>query len=756
MFRSILEGCRERRYVGLQGILALGILLCWATGLRAEQAAIVPDEILVRVRNTGDNRELKQAIGRVGTPLHVLSAIGTIHVKLRQGVTQEGAKRVLGQCLEVLSVEPNRTIHLDSTPNDALYANQYGPQNIRADKAWEIWQPLGLVVVAVIDTGIDTNHPDLTNKILRDTLGVVGYNVFLGQRDVGKDDHGHGTHCAGVIGAQSNNGVGIAGIAGWTGLADATDVSHVKLMPIKVIDNKGNGTDEGVAEGVLWAADHGANVLSLSLGSSDYTLALSAAIQYAWDKGCVVVASAGNRGVNSPNYPAGFPISLAVAANDSTDLLASFSNWGDWVQVTGPGVGVYSTLPTYTTSGGLGKNYGNLSGTSMSCPHVAGEAALLMTQNPGLTNRQIKALIMGNVDTYTGHKLAAKGGRVNAFRAVQAAFTPPPPASEKVYLFPMLDAMVVDGTNADTNFGLGSTLEVSHVPAVSTNDQDRVTYLKFDLSTFKVAPDSALLTLTTAGGNVTPLNGIQPLSLYYLGDNTWEEDKITWNNAPGLNTSLLTSTGTLITTQNVTLQTRVKVTFNVTDFVKAHLGEVVTLQLLNSTPDSTRISFNSRESQVNVPQIVLTFPAVTIVSGQVLLESVVDSVQPITFEFRPVGGGTSLLYSQNLTTTGSFRLDYLPPGNYHLAVKGAKWLQKVVAVNTTSGDLTGLTVSLSTGDVNNDNQVNLDDLGLLADAFDTFPGDLLWNVQADLNCDQQVNLDDLGLLALHFDEAGDP
>ena len=144
------------------------------------------------------------------------------------------------------------------------------------------------------------------------------------------------------------------------------------------------------------------------------------------------------------------------------------------------------------------------------------------------------------------------------------------------------------------------------------------------------------------------------------------------------------------------------------------------------------------------------------ISGKVLLQECVNSAQPITFEFRPANGDPSFFRTLTLGSDGSFLLDHAPAGNFKIAVKGRKWLRSVVPVNTTNANVSGLSVSLLAGDVNNDNVVGLDDLGLLADAFDTLPSDTLWNSDADLNCDGVVGLDDLGLLALNFDTNGDP
>src|SRR5262249_46449529 len=152
--------------------------------------------------------------------------------------------------------------------------------------------------------------------------------------------------------------------------------------------------------GVRWAADHGAKVISMSLGGPSYSGTLDNAVQYAWSKGCVIVAAAGNSASTSFSYPAPYDHVRPVAATDSTERLCSFSNYGCWVKVAAPGSGVLSTTPTYAVSG-WPLYYAYASGTSMATPHVAGEAALLIAQNPNISNNQVSSVILSNVDPYT-------------------------------------------------------------------------------------------------------------------------------------------------------------------------------------------------------------------------------------------------------------------------------------------------------------------------------------------------------------------
>jgi len=416
---------------------ALALSVSLSVRASADVTEYVPDELLVGVTSSSAKRAVA---GPLPTDMRVVGVhpqLGVYRVKLAPGLSLAAAAARLRQRADVLYVEPNGIYHATATPSDPSFGSQYAPKKVQADLAWSIWKPQAQVVLAIVDTGIDYTHPDLTNKILRSGTAVVGYNAIGSNAHSGVttdpiDDQGHGTHCAGIAAAQIDNGVGITGISGWTGVAGSSDVS-TKLMPVKVLDSTGSGTDATVASGITWAADHGAKVISLSLGGGGSTT-LSNAVSYAWSKGCVIAAAAGNSGSSAASYPAAYPNVLAVAATDSTDRLASYSNYGSWVNVAAPGSSIYSTLPTYAAGGGFGTNYGTLSGTSMATPHVAGEAAFLLGQNPALTNAQVRSLIIGNVDPYSpysGRSIASGAGRINVYRALLAAggSTPTVPAA---------------------------------------------------------------------------------------------------------------------------------------------------------------------------------------------------------------------------------------------------------------------------------------------------------------------------------------
>ncbi|RAS72747.1 S8 family peptidase [Priestia endophytica] len=292
---------------------------------------------------------------------------------------------------EVEYVEPNYTVEAFLTPNDAFYAYQYGPQKIGAPSAWDVTTSNSNVRIAIVDTGVQANHPDLVNKLL------PGYNFVNGNSNV-TDVNGHGTHVAGIAAASINNNLGIAGIA-----------PAARILPVKALADNGSGISTNIANGIVYAANQGAQVINLSLGTTQDSLTIRNAIDYAVNRGFVVVAAAGNNGANLLTYPAVYQNVLSVASTDENDQRSSFSNYGTWVDVAAPGSNILSTYPN--------SYYSYLSGTSMACPHVAGLAALLAAQ--GRSNVQIRSIIQNTSDPIPGTGTFWVYGRINANRAVR-------------------------------------------------------------------------------------------------------------------------------------------------------------------------------------------------------------------------------------------------------------------------------------------------------------------------------------------------
>ncbi|MEV6249604.1 S8 family serine peptidase [Streptomyces sp. NPDC051742] len=296
----------------------------------------------------------------------------------------------------------------DDDKPDPLLGQQWGLDALKQPDAWQTSKGED-TVIAVVDTGVDPDHPDLEGRL------VDGYD-FVDNDDEPKDLNGHGTHVAGIAAAHTGNGIGIAGGA-----------PGAKIMPVRVLGADGSGSDANITKGIIWAAQHGADVINLSLGESGLMArllkggVLNQAISVAAGKGAVVVAAAGNDSTLLQPYELDTPV-LVVNAADPGGMPAAFTNFGAQNAVSAPGVDILSTLPTYPTKETL-KNtsgYGKLSGTSMASPYVSAVAALLHHQGlePAAVMRAIRdsasnprnlpKLGLGNVDAAAAVKAAAE------------------------------------------------------------------------------------------------------------------------------------------------------------------------------------------------------------------------------------------------------------------------------------------------------------------------------------------------------------
>lgn len=284
------------------------------------------------------------------------------------------------------------------TVNDPGYKYQWYIPYTQADKAWSLVNQKREVKVAVLDTGVDYTHPDLKNKVLVDE----GYNFVSNNYNV-MDYDGHGTHVSGIIAAEANNSIGLAGV---TGNLD------VKIMPIKVLNSEGEGDTISIVKGILYAVDNGADIINLSLGARTKIDLLAEAIDYAKSRGVFVVTASGNDNENSDNFSPAGDGGYTVAAMDYNYKKANFSDYGNSVKVAAPGVKILSTVP-----GG----YEAWDGTSMAAPVVSGIAAMLKAENPDLTPAQLEDTLDSTATDimYQGKDQATGYGLANAYEAVK-------------------------------------------------------------------------------------------------------------------------------------------------------------------------------------------------------------------------------------------------------------------------------------------------------------------------------------------------
>ncbi len=349
---------------------------------------LMPDS---RVNKNNGSRELAASLA------------ATYRIKLSEGAEVKTIATELERLPQVEAAYPNYlSFAMAVTPNDTFYASQWGLNSIHCPEAWTRTKGSSSVVVAVVDSGVDLNHPDLNDNLVQgrdfvnlpNTTNVGDIITISGQQwriegdirtvdTVPQDEVGHGTHVAGIIGAESNNTQGVTGVA-W----------NCRLMPMRVMYRlvrlsdgfvTGSGTNANISAGIRWAADNGADVINLSLGGFFNDPGLNTAVQYAITQGCVVVAAMGNHGSGTPAYPAAFANVLSVGAVDSAENRAWFSATGPHIDVCAPGVSIRSTDWDDT--------YSDKSGTSMATPYVAGLAALILSCNGSLTPTQVVQII---------------------------------------------------------------------------------------------------------------------------------------------------------------------------------------------------------------------------------------------------------------------------------------------------------------------------------------------------------------------------
>lgn len=319
-------------------------------------------------------------------------------------------------------IQPDILLKENFSPNDPFLSSQQIVDKIGLKQAWDSTQGSADVVVAVIDSGVDFNHPDLKNKLYRDAQGkVIGYN-YVNNGTEAIDTRGHGTGVAGVIAAETNNAIGMAGVC-----------PQCKIMPLKTSRDDGNSTSSSVIQAIDFAIEKGAKVINMSLGSaySGSSDPYSYSTSKAYNAGVTVIASAGNSDNTNLEYPASSGHVISVAAVNNDDTKSSFSSYNDRVDVSAQGVNVTCTVPpgsninTFWGDGNFSTSndgYGNCDGTSISAPIVAGLAGLIISKNPEYKADQVSSIIRKSADNinsinpnYTG-KLGS--GRINAARAM--------------------------------------------------------------------------------------------------------------------------------------------------------------------------------------------------------------------------------------------------------------------------------------------------------------------------------------------------
>jgi len=357
----------------------------------------VPDELLIQFVAGLPQSKVDEALhGQGAQEVDEIQAIRVKRIKV-PAQSLEKVRDALAHNPHVKFVENNYVAGGGNVPNDPSYPSQWHLQKISAPLGWDITTGMVTVDIAIIDSGVDSSHPDLAGKLL------PGWSFLTGTSDT-HDVLGHGTAVAGAAAAISNNGKGVAGVA-WQN----------SIMPLVVLDATDYASYSNIASAITYAVDHGVRVINVSIGGSSSSSTLQNAVTYAWNKGALVFACAMNNSSSTPYYPAACANAIAVASTDSNDNHSSFSNYGSWITVSAPGSYIY------TTNNGGG--YGAWNGTSFSSPITAGLASLILSVNPSLTNQQVKGLILQNADDLgtSGFDQYFGYGRINMARSLQAA-----------------------------------------------------------------------------------------------------------------------------------------------------------------------------------------------------------------------------------------------------------------------------------------------------------------------------------------------
>ncbi len=345
---------------------------------RSNGMQYVPDQVLVKFKPSL-SEEMREAtvVAYQSRKIRRIPRIDIYQLHTPENVSVEEMLYLLEQNPDVEYAVPNHIRHLAITPNDPLFGQQYALYNpgqtvppgspqgierpdIKASEAWEETMGDDDIIIAILDTGVDFDHPDLDDKILSN-----GYD-FVNDDSDPTDDHGHGTLVAGIAAAETNNGEGIAGVA-W----------NCKILPIKIADAAGIVDVATEILGIERAVQNGAHVINLSIAGPGYSQPERDAIRDAYNNGVVVVAAAGNVG-GGTEYPAAYDECMAVAATDIDDLRTDWSNYGPEIDVAAPGEEIIGPVPTWYWGPGSFP-YGSGDGTSLSAPHVAGLAALIIS-----------------------------------------------------------------------------------------------------------------------------------------------------------------------------------------------------------------------------------------------------------------------------------------------------------------------------------------------------------------------------------------
>ena len=436
-----------------------------------------PGELIIKFKDSpspsgamGKIQSLRVQKMKIGSAAPIAGKANTFRVRMNGDVDVLAASKELMKNPDIEYAEPNYILRTYEVPNDPSFSQQWSLNRTNASSGWDITTGNSSVIIAIIDTGMDWDHPDLAANIWNNTVewddcegnyvlnatndhddngyacdvrgwdfvdSTSGYGYTCTDDDCDTEDNdpmdfnGHGTHCAGIAGAVTNNSVGVAGVC-----------RNCTLMPLRAgwDCNTGYGCvlTSDAANAIYYATDNGANVISMSFGYDAPMSPLKDAIDYAYNRGVVLVAASGNSNTENMSYPASFDNVISVSATGNSDQKASYSNYGSWVDVSAPG-GDGAGASQEILSTGYDDIYELRMGTSMACPFIAGLAGLILSKNSTYTPSQVATIIRSSIDPLSSSQYIGTG-RVNVLKALVRNVTP------VVKINPDLDNQTVNGT----------------------------------------------------------------------------------------------------------------------------------------------------------------------------------------------------------------------------------------------------------------------------------------------------------------------
>lgn len=729
---------------------------------------------IVKLKDSAKKDKVKHRIESAGIQASEFKAKKNREKFLRIKTSSLNELKKLQVDSEIQHIEKDKKRKIAAIPDDSYYtssgnfiATQYDQWNLRKigllptdespDSGWKITTGSTNVAIAVIDTGIDTTHPDLSPKLWINSSEIAGNNIdddgngyiddingynFADQNNNLTDIFGHGTHVGGIAAASTNNSAGVAGTC-WS----------CKIMVLKVINSGGVAYDSDISDAIEYAVDNGAKVINMSLGGPGYSDILETAVDYAWNHDVLVVSAAGNYGSSaSDSYPGGTEHSLSVGSTTFLDTVPSYSNTGAKLDITAPGDQV---LSTYLSGAGCVGNtrYDCLSGTSMATPHVAGSAGLLYSLHPTWNAKQIRYALLNSPDKiggFSGFDNTYGFGRLNALSALNSSSFSSDTTAPTASLNPISPAEV-QGTIQITGTASDSNIYIYTVTITRTVDN----YVIKQMSGRTSVSNSTLASLDTTAYD----DGNYQISLKvedFAGNSTNAIPiQVTFDNAF---TTTSPSLSQLLNTTRPSFSWSTPVSFSASSYeIFIDSNSYATTTQNNYTPandlpqgthswyvvahdsgSNTRTTNTGSFNIDTLPPNDFTISISQQSSSATATFSTNDSNSGISFYDISIDGGDYAV------ATSPYSIGSKPDGNHTVTVRAHDNAGNVKSSTATYSIDTRTPYLRSKADFNIDGKVDLSDLSMLAQNWQKS------NSSGDATGDGKVDLSDLSILASNW------